>query len=380
MKRCITCGKIQDSNNTVVCSACGGNLENVNPDICPFCQKHVTPGVNFCNHCGRPLTNGNAIPQPQEAYNVPYEAHYEEPVAKAPVAPQRNNKAFITLTILLIIAIIIAVAAVVAMVINDSDDSSAPATPTAGNTDSSDTTSADPDDDNEPKISLTLNTGISDTSDKEKNSAESDEETEEDESLDTSEEEATEEENDSEKDNDSKESDKKTTSKKKVIKEEDKVEKEPEEAPQSEPEPEEELVQPQFDTPKPQAEPKPAAPSRSTLEVSVDNYVQSFVYAMTYSDSSYMQNYVIPGCPLYTTQANFIKNGWYEEYVDSYIVGDIKTEDPNTCVVSVYEIYNVRKSPDDSLKRTEQTATYRMKKDSDGYWKMYDFVGSVKSH
>ena len=45
----------------------------------------------------------------------------------------------------------------------------------------------------------------------------------------------------------------------------------------------------------------------------------------------------------------------------------------------IYEIYNVQRTGE-VLKRTEQTATYRMKRDSDGYWKVYDFVGSVKTH
>ena len=92
-----------------------------------------------------------------------------------------------------------------------------------------------------------------------------------------------------------------------------------------------------------------------------------------------MLPYVILGSPIYNTQKNFIKNNWYEEYVDSYIIGDIKMEDQNTCVVSAYEIYNVWK-PQQELTRVEQTATYRMKRDSDGIWKMYDFAGKVKNH
>ena len=129
---------------------------------------------------------------------------------------------------------------------------------------------------------------------------------------------------------------------------------------------------------------KPVAPaipqvSKSDLELSVDYFVQSYVNAMNTGDSTYMLPYVIPGSPIYNTQKNFIKNAWYEEYIDSYIIGDVKMENENTCVVSVYEIYNVQK-PGKNLVRTEQTAPYRMKRDSDGVWKMYDFAGQVKSH
>lgn len=138
--------------------------------------------------------------------------------------------------------------------------------------------------------------------------------------------------------------------------------------------------QPKPVQPAPQPKPvEPPAPTKYEIEVSIDNYVQSFVLAMNYGDSSYMLDYVIPNSPIYRTQKEFIKNNWYEEYVDSYLVSDVTMENSNTCVVSAYEIYNVQRTGE-VLKRTEQTATYRMKRDSDGYWKVYDFVGSVKTH
>ena len=119
--------------------------------------------------------------------------------------------------------------------------------------------------------------------------------------------------------------------------------------------------------------------SKRELEKVADGYIQSYVDAMNTGDSTYMLPYVIPGCPLYNTQKNFIKNSFFEEYVDSYIIGDIKIEAKDTCVVSVYEIYNVSENGE-PMKRVEQTATYRMKTDSDGMWKMYEFVGTVEAH
>ena len=123
---------------------------------------------------------------------------------------------------------------------------------------------------------------------------------------------------------------------------------------------------------------------RAEIENVVDNYVYSYVQAINSGDSTYMLPYTMQGSSssnVYKTQSAFIKSGKYvyEEYLNSYLISDLKYENSDTCVASVYEIYNVQE-PGGNLRRQEQTATYRMKRDSYSGWKVYEFVGSVKVH
>lgn len=115
------------------------------------------------------------------------------------------------------------------------------------------------------------------------------------------------------------------------------------------------------------------------LEKAIGNYLESYVKAMNTSDPSHMLPYVIPNCPLYNTQKNYVNNDYYEELLSFYICSEVQYEGNNSCVVSVHEVYNV-KMADSPMYHHEQVATYRMKKDTDGIWKMYEFVGSVKNH
>ncbi len=121
---------------------------------------------------------------------------------------------------------------------------------------------------------------------------------------------------------------------------------------------------------------------RVEIENVIDNFVYSYVQALNSGDSTYMLPYTMSGnssSNVYNTQSKFIKTGTYvyEEYIESYLVSDLKYENADTCVVSVHESFNVQEKGG-SLKPHKQTATYRMKRDSYGSWKVYEFVGSVK--
>ncbi len=115
------------------------------------------------------------------------------------------------------------------------------------------------------------------------------------------------------------------------------------------------------------------------LEKAIGNYLESYVKAMNTSDPSHMLPYVIPNCPLYNTQKNYVNNDYYEELLSFYICSEVQYEGESSCVLSVHEVYNV-KMADEPMYHHEQVASYRMKKDTDGIWKMYEFVGSVKNH
>ncbi len=117
----------------------------------------------------------------------------------------------------------------------------------------------------------------------------------------------------------------------------------------------------------------------SDIETAIKNYLESYVRAMNESDSTHMLPYVIADSPIYNMQKNYIKNKYREELLSFYITGEIKMEGENSCVVSVHEVYNVE-TPERPFSHHEQEATYRIKKDSDGKWKMYEFVGAVKNH
>ena len=114
------------------------------------------------------------------------------------------------------------------------------------------------------------------------------------------------------------------------------------------------------------------------LEKAIGNYLESYVRAMNSSDPSHMLPYVIPNCPLYNTQKNYVNNDYYEELLSFYICSEVQYESDNSLVVSVHEVYNV-KMADEPMYHHEQVATYRMKKDTDGLRKMYEFVGSVQN-
>ena len=78
-------------------------------------------------------------------------------------------------------------------------------------------------------------------------------------------------------------------------------------------------------------------------------------------------------------QKNYINNDYEEELLSFYICSEVNYESADSCVLSVHEVYNVT-VPGEPMKHHEQVATYRMKKDTDGKWKMYEFVGGVKNH
>lgn len=115
------------------------------------------------------------------------------------------------------------------------------------------------------------------------------------------------------------------------------------------------------------------------LESAIGGYLRSYVKAMNESNPSYMEPYVIEDCPLYNTQKKYVNNDFYEELLSFYICSEVQMEGNDSCVLSVHEVYNVE-TPGTPLYHHEQVATYRMKKDKDGQWKMYEFVGSVKNH
>ena len=123
----------------------------------------------------------------------------------------------------------------------------------------------------------------------------------------------------------------------------------------------------------------PGVSGESEIETAIGNYLESYVKAMNSNDATHMLPYVISGSPIYEMQKNYVNNDYYEELLSYYITSEINMESETSLVVSVHEVYNIE-TPERPLYHHEQVATYRMKKDTNGIWKMYEFVGSVKNH
>ena len=338
MKMCKKCGRMSENKNAMICNYCGGNLIVSSSTVCENCGAVVDGSSSFCGNCGA-LIKANSEP----AYAMPYGTTYHAPEETAYMresvdsGKSDSKKTMIIAVSIIVAACIIALAIVaVSFLMNDKDSGSG----------SEDTATEE----NENK------NGKDNTNEDDTNA-----ETSPDDSL------ADEKDNDNGNENQPRSDDKEEKEHEKPEnQQEDQDRKDEEPAPDDDYEAEEAQKQEDF----------------MLLESVVDGYVNSFVTALNNRDSSYMLDYTIPGTSsnnVYKTQSEFIHKGKYiyEEYVDSYITSDIKYESSSTCVITVREIYNVVES-DGTERRQVQEVNYRMKHDSYGNWKVYEFVGKVK--
>ena len=328
MRKCVNCGKVSESYNDIKCAYCGGALAEVNMVSCRNCGAPVSADAGFCRNCGASVNYVPETPPVMPGTGV----YLRESVD---TEDKEKNKTLIIAIAIVASVCILAIAIVLAASLLKEDEGY-----------------------------VSEKEEVSDKEDK-----------------------------DESKETENKNDDKSDSDEKEIEEEEEKPDEEPSEPEKQEPEEEKPV---ENITPK---EPSvPAEPQKNTevidntrrqedfvkLENAVDNYVYSFVSALNNRDSSYMLPYTMSGSSssnVYNTQTKFIHSGKYEyeEYIDSYIIGEASYENANTCVISVYEIYNVME-PGKDWRRQEQTARYRMKRDSYGDWKVYEFVGSVKTH
>ncbi len=108
------------------------------------------------------------------------------------------------------------------------------------------------------------------------------------------------------------------------------------------------------------------------IEEAVGNYLESFILSVNTKDSSYMLPYVISSGPIYEMQKRYVANmDVHEELLHFSIEEIVCAEDEYECMATVFETYHIT-SNGKGTDYLEQTATYTLKKDFDGVWKVYE--------
>ena len=110
-------------------------------------------------------------------------------------------------------------------------------------------------------------------------------------------------------------------------------------------------------------------------EAVVEAYMKAFDDAMTYSDFSYIEDYLLNGSPIYTSQSKYVQRD-IAETLDTYEIVDTTYSTNDECVVKTRETYFVQKA-NEPLVLLTQECQYIVVRDN-GEWKMKDFADSVK--
>lgn len=110
-------------------------------------------------------------------------------------------------------------------------------------------------------------------------------------------------------------------------------------------------------------------------EAVVEKYMKAFDDAMTKSDFSYIEKYLLPGSSIYQDQQKYVQKG-ISEQLDSYEIEKTDYSDSNHCVITTRETYYVQKAGE-PLQLLTQRCQYAVEK-SGNDWKMTSFAGKVK--
>lgn len=109
-------------------------------------------------------------------------------------------------------------------------------------------------------------------------------------------------------------------------------------------------------------------------EAVVEAYMKAFDDAMTYSDFSYIEEYLLYDSPIYTSQAKYVLKD-ISEALDSYEIVDVNYTNSNECVVKTRETYYVQKE-EGPLSLLTQECQYVVVF-VNGKWQMKDFADRV---
>lgn len=116
----------------------------------------------------------------------------------------------------------------------------------------------------------------------------------------------------------------------------------------------------------------------SDAEIAVDRYQQAYIKDIQNGTYSELYTAVELGSKMEETQKKFIKNcNLYEELYDS-ISCDTARIDAKTYHVTVIEEYYVRSYESGAEYILKQKCTYEVCKQSDGSWKVADYIGLVE--
>ncbi len=106
-------------------------------------------------------------------------------------------------------------------------------------------------------------------------------------------------------------------------------------------------------------------------EYVVEQYIKNFDAAVSNSDYSYIEDYILDGSSLYQEQSKYVLRD-IQEQLDSYEFVSIDYTDSNNCTIVTRETYYVQVAGK-SLQLMTQECTYAVQK-VNGEWKMTTFV------
>ena len=109
-------------------------------------------------------------------------------------------------------------------------------------------------------------------------------------------------------------------------------------------------------------------------EAVVEGYMRGFDDAMTYSDFSYISNYLKVDSPIYNEQIEYVKRN-ITELLDTYEIVSIVYNGSDECAITTRETYYVQKAGE-PLELMTQQCTYRVIREN-GSWKMTEFIGDI---
>lgn len=109
-------------------------------------------------------------------------------------------------------------------------------------------------------------------------------------------------------------------------------------------------------------------------EAVVEGYMRGFDDAMTYSDFSYISNYLKVDSPIYNEQIEYVKRN-ITELLDTYEIVSTVYNGSDECAITTRETYYVQKAGE-PLELMTQQCTYRVIREN-GSWKMTEFIGDI---
>jgi len=109
-------------------------------------------------------------------------------------------------------------------------------------------------------------------------------------------------------------------------------------------------------------------------EAVVEAYMKAFDDAMTYCDFSYIEDYLMPGSPIYQAQEKYVMRN-IAESLDSYEIVDVVYSNSDECVVETRETYYVQ-AENTPLVLLTQNCKYVVVYEN-GEWQIKDFAESV---
>ena len=316
--KCRGCGR-ELSADVKFCKYCGTPVEPyAGPEYiqCPVCGSQVGPGHSFCTICGAPLgQNGPGYFYPPEQENK------AEP---EPTPPKHNHTVALVVVIVLLVVVALVAAFVAVHTITDQE----PSESTSDEIVSDETTSRE---DQEPSVS----NNIIVTHQKDGKSGEDRKE-----------------DKDREKDKDKDKNIFGTI----TINRDDK-----------------DKTKDTSDS-----DSKPNADALPAVQNTVDNYLDAFIQDVNAGRYNAMYSYVESGSEVEESQKRFIDNSKaYEDLVGAEFLSYEQTGD-DIYHITVLEEYDVNLIDEDVQYYLKQKCTYRVNKQSDGTWKVADFVGDIQ--